>query len=45
MTEQDHKKLGNILWAIAEELAQFSTSSDTLGDAYEYLIGQLAPSA
>ena len=28
--------------SIAEGLAQFSTDSDTLGDAYEYLIGQFA---
>ena len=27
---------------IAEGLAEFSTDSDTLGDAYEYLIGQFA---
>ena len=31
-----------ILQKIAEGIAQFSTSSDILGDAYEYLIGQFA---
>ena len=31
----DHQK-------IAEEIAKFSNDSDTLGDAYEYLIGQFA---
>lgn len=35
-------KLCNIIKAIAEGLAKFSTDSDTLGDAYEYLIGQFA---
>lgn len=35
-------KLCTIIKAIAEGLAQFSTDSDTLGDAYEYLIGQFA---
>lgn len=35
-------KLCNIIKAIADGLAQFSTDSDTLGDAYEYLIGQFA---
>jgi type I restriction enzyme M protein len=31
-----------ILQKIAEGIAQFSTSSDILGDAYKYLIGQFA---
>jgi type I restriction enzyme M protein len=35
-------KLCKIITKIAEELAEFSTDSDTLGDAYEYLIGQFA---
>ena len=35
-------KLCTIIQKIAEKLAGFSTDSDTLGDAYEYLIGQFA---
>lgn len=35
-------KLCTIIQKIAEGLADFSTDSDTLGDAYEYLIGQFA---
>ena len=35
-------KLCTIIQKIAEGLAEFSTDSDTLGDAYEYLIGQFA---
>ncbi len=35
-------KLCNIIKSIAEGLAEFSTDSDTLGGAYEYLIGQFA---
>ncbi|MEL6401290.1 MAG: type I restriction-modification system subunit M [Cyanobacteria bacterium J06626_4] len=35
-------KLCTIITKIAEGLAQFSTNSDALGDAYEYLIGQFA---
>ena len=35
-------KLCTIIQAIAEGIADFSTDSDTLGDAYEYLIGQFA---
>ena len=35
-------KLCTIIQAITEGLAEFSTDSDTLGDAYEYLIGQFA---
>ena len=37
-----NKKLCTILTKIAEGIAQFSTASDILGDAYEYLIGQFA---
>ncbi|MCB0811554.1 MAG: N-6 DNA methylase, partial [Flavobacteriales bacterium] len=37
-----NKKLCTILTKIAEGIAQFSTDSDILGDAYEYLIGQFA---
>ena len=35
-------KLCTIITKIAEGLAEFSADSDTLGDAYEYLIGQFA---
>ncbi len=35
-------KLCTIIQKIAEGLAEFSTDADTLGDAYEYLIGQFA---
>ena len=35
-------KLCTIIKAIAQGLEKFSTDSDTLGDAYEYLIGQFA---
>jgi len=35
-------KLCTIIQKIAEGLASFSTAMDTLGDAYEYLIGQFA---
>ncbi len=35
-------KLCTIIQRIAEGLAEFSTDVDTLGDAYEYLIGQFA---
>jgi type I restriction enzyme M protein len=35
-------KLCAIIQKIAEGLAEFSTDSDSLGDAYEYLIGQFA---
>lgn len=35
-------KLCTIITRIADGLAEFSTDSDTLGDAYEYLIGQFA---
>ena len=39
---QRNAKLCTIITKIAEGLAAFSTDSDTLGDAYEYLIGQFA---
>ena len=35
-------RLCKIIAELAKGLAQFSTDSDTLGDAYEYLIGQFA---
>ena len=35
-------KLCTIIQKIAEGLSEFSTDIDTLGDAYEYLIGQFA---
>lgn len=35
-------KLCTIISKIAEGLSKFSTNSDVLGDAYEYLIGQFA---
>ncbi|MDN5201209.1 type I restriction-modification system subunit M [Fulvivirgaceae bacterium BMA10] len=37
-----NKKLCTIIQKIAEGVADFSTDTDTLGDAYEYLIGQFA---
>ncbi len=37
-----NKKLCVIIKKIADGIADFSTDSDTLGDAYEYLIGQFA---
>jgi type I restriction enzyme M protein len=37
-----NKKLCSIIQKIAEGIADFKTDSDTLGDAYEYLIGQFA---
>nr|VFK62936.1 MAG: type I restriction enzyme M protein [Candidatus Kentron sp. TUN] len=37
-----NKKLCTIISKIAEGIARFSTDSDILGDAYEYLIGQFA---
>ena len=37
-----NKKLCTIITKIALGIANFSTDSDTLGDAYEYLIGQFA---
>jgi type I restriction enzyme M protein len=35
-------KLCTIIQKISEGLAEFSTDTDTLGDAYEYLIGEFA---
>ena len=40
--EERNAKLCTIITKIAEGLAEFSTDSDALGDAYEYLIGQFA---
>lgn len=40
--EARNDKLCNIIKKIAEGIGQFTTTSDTLGDAYEYLIGQFA---
>jgi type I restriction enzyme M protein len=40
--EVRNAKLCTIVQKIAEGLAQFSIDVDTLGDAYEYLIGQFA---
>jgi type I restriction enzyme M protein len=40
--EARNAKLCIIIRSIADGLAQFSTDKDTLGDAYEYLIGQFA---
>jgi type I restriction enzyme M protein len=40
--EARNAKLCTIIKAIADGLALFSTDKDTLGDAYEYLIGQFA---
>lgn len=37
-----NNKLCTIIWKIAEGIAEFSTDTDILGDAYEYLIGQFA---
>lgn len=37
-----NKKLCTIITKISEGIARFSTNSDILGDAYEYLIGQFA---
>ncbi len=37
-----NSRLCTIIQKIAEGIAKFSTSSDILGDAYEYLIGQFA---
>jgi type I restriction enzyme M protein len=37
-----NKKLCDIISEIARGMASFSTGTDTLGDAYEYLIGQFA---
>ncbi|MEA3371513.1 MAG: type I restriction-modification system subunit M [Campylobacterota bacterium] len=40
--EDRNAKLCKIITKIAEGIAKFSTDSDVLGDAYEYLIGQFA---
>ncbi len=40
--EERNAKLCAIITEIAKGLAAFSTESDTLGDAYEYLIGEFA---
>ncbi len=40
--EARNKKLCTIIQKIAEGIQDFDTDSDTLGDAYEYLIGQFA---
>ena len=37
-----NKKLCSIIQKIAEGISEFSADSDTLGDAYEYLIGEFA---
>ncbi len=37
-----NKKLCIIIKKISDGIAEFSTDSDTLGDAYEYLIGEFA---
>jgi len=37
-----NSKLCTVIGRIAEGLREFSTDSDTLGDAYEYLLGQFA---
>lgn len=40
--EERNTRICSIIAKIAEGLAEFSTDNDTLGDAYEYLIGQFA---
>lgn len=40
--KERNKKLCKIIQKISEGIAEFSTDTDTLGDAYEYLIGQFA---
>lgn len=37
-----NKKLCTIIQKISDGIAEFSTDTDTLGDAYEYLIGEFA---
>ncbi len=37
-----NKKIGAVIKTIAKKLREFSTATDTLGDAYEYLIGKFA---
>ena len=41
-SSERNKKLCTIIQKISEGIADFSADSDTLGDAYEYLIGQFA---
>ncbi len=41
-SNERNKKLCTIIQKIAEGIADFSVDSDTLGDAYEYLIGEFA---
>ena len=41
-TTERNKKLSVIIQKISEGIGDFSVDSDTLGDAYEYLIGQFA---
>ncbi len=40
--KERNNKLCTIIQKIAEGIADFSTDTDTLGDAYEYLIGKFA---
>jgi len=40
--EERNSRLCTIIQKIAEGIAKFSTDTDILGDAYEYLIGQFA---
>ena len=40
--KERNDKLCKIITKIAEGIADFSTDTDTIGDAYEYLIGQFA---
>lgn len=40
--KQRNQKLCTVVTRIADGLKEFSTDADTLGDAYEYLIGQFA---
>lgn len=40
--EKRNEKLCKIITKIAEGIAEFSSNSDVLGDAYEYLIGEFA---
>jgi type I restriction enzyme M protein len=40
--EDRNAKLCSIISEIAQGMSRFSTDTDTLGDAYEYLIGQFA---
>lgn len=41
-SKERNDKLCKIIQKIAEGIADFSTDTDTLGDAYEYLIGKFA---